>query len=207
MYFPFLDEAPEFHPRVLEALREPLESGDIALHRARGVTHYPARFQLVLAANPCPCGRAWGRGEECTCSAQARRRYMARLSGPILDRVDIRVQVPKVTVAVGDGFEAGEPSAVIAERVRTARERQAERFTELPIATNAQIPGPLLRGAMALSRTDRAILQRMLDAGSLTMRGHDRVVRIAWTIADLLGADRPDSKHVDAALELRGDDR
>src|SRR5699024_3824069 len=143
-----LDEAPEFPARVLEALREPLEAGDITIHRARGVTRYPARFQLVLAANPCPCGKAFGRGDECRCTPLQRRRYLARLSGPVLDRIDMRITVGPVDIHRSGGIDA-EPSAVIAERVASARARQRERFADHPWATNARLPGPELRRSFA----------------------------------------------------------
>lgn len=199
----FLDEAPEFPSRVLEALREPLETGDITLHRARGVTTYPARFQLVLAANPCPCGKAWGKGEDCSCTPLARRRYLTRLSGPVLDRIDMRIGVGPVDLT-RDGSLAAEPSAAIAERVLRARERQRDRFAERPWQLNAQIPGPLLRRELGPNRQDRRLLERAVETGRLTLRGHDRVLRVAWTLADLDGADRPDGQHIGAALTLRG---
>lgn len=202
----FLDEAPEFSSRVLEALREPLETGDITLHRARGVTRYPARFQLVLAANPCPCGKAWGKGDACSCTPQQRRRYLARLSGPVLDRIDMRVNVGPVNLH-GDSV-AGEPSAVIAERVSAARERQRRRFDGRAWALNSQLPGPLLRTEFAPEASERRLLDHAVAQGRLTLRGHDRVLRLAWTLADLDAADRPAASHIGEALTLRqGDPR
>lgn len=200
----FLDEAPEFPARVLEALREPLETGDITLHRARGVTRYPARFQLVLAANPCPCGRAWGRGEDCTCTPLARRRYLTRLSGPVLDRVDMRIGVGPVDVRHESAGPAAEPSATIAARVATARARQRERFEGTAWSLNAQIPGPLLRREYAPRAADRRLLDRAVETGRLTLRGHDRVLRVAWTLADLDAVSPPTVEHVGSALALRG---
>ncbi|MDN6400211.1 MAG: ATP-binding protein, partial [Brachybacterium sp.] len=203
----FLDEAPEFPSRVLEALREPLETGDITLHRTRGVTRYPARFQLVLAANPCPCGKAWGKGDACTCTPQQRRRYRARLSGPVLDRVDMRVEVGPVDLH-GAGGMPGEPSDVIAQRVSAARERQRRRFEERAWSLNAQLPGPLLRTEFAPERAERRLLDHAVAQGRLTLRGHDRVLRLAWTLADLDAADRPAAEHIGHALTLReGDPR
>lgn len=203
----FLDEAPEFPSRVLEALREPLETGDITLHRTRGITRYPARFQLVLAANPCPCGKAWGKGDACSCTPQQRRRYKARLSGPVLDRVDMRVDVGPVDLHRTDGT-AGEPSAVIAERVGAARERQRRRFEGRAWALNSQLPGPLLRTEFAPERSERRLLDHAVAQGRLTLRGHDRVLRLAWTLADLDDADRPAAEHIGHALTLReGDPR
>lgn len=203
----FLDEAPEFPARVLEALREPLETGDITLHRARGITRYPARFQLVLAANPCPCGQAFGRGDRCTCTPLQRRRYLARLSGPVMDRVDMRVVVGPVDLRRAGG-ESAETSAVIAERVRQARRRQAMRFAGRAWSTNAHVPGARLRDEFAPEPSQRRFLDQVVANGGLTLRGHDRVLRVAWTLADLDGSDRPTAEHIGEALQLRrGDHR
>lgn len=198
----FLDEAPEFPSRVLEALREPLETGDITLHRSRAVTRYPARFQLVLAANPCPCGRSWGKGDACTCTPLQRRRYQARLSGPVLDRVDMRVSVPPVDIHRSDG-EPAESTATIAARVARARERQRRRFAGRAWTTNAHLPGPLLRQEFAPEPSERRLLDHAVAQGRLTLRGHDRVLRLAWTLADLDGTERPAAEHIGQALTLR----
>lgn len=198
----FLDEAPEFSARVLEALREPLETGDITLHRARAVTRYPARFQLVLASNPCPCGQAVGKGAGCSCTALQKRRYRGRLSGPVMDRVDMQVQVGPVDLHRTAEVEA-EPTAVIADRVAAARARQRQRFEGLPWLTNAHLPGPRLRRDFAPEPSQRRLLDHAVAQGRLTLRGHDRVLRLAWTLADLDGADRPDAEHIGHALTLR----
>lgn len=198
----FLDEAPEFPSRVLEALREPLETGDITLHRTRGVTRYPARFQLVLAANPCPCGQAYGKGDRCSCTALQRRRYLARLSGPVLDRVDMRVSVGPVDIH-RSGEAGTESSATIADRVGRARERQRERFEGRAWSSNAHLPGPLLRREFAPERSERRLLDHAVAQGRLTLRGHDRVLRLAWTLADLDGVDLPAAEHIGQALTLR----
>lgn len=198
----FLDEAPEFPSRVLEALREPLETGDITLHRSRGVTRYPARFQLILAANPCPCGKSWGRGDGCSCTALQRRRYASRLSGPVLDRVDMRVGVGPVDVH-SVGAVPAESSVEIAARVSAARIRQRDRYAGRPWSTNAHLPGPLLRKEFSPEPSERRLLDHAVAQGRLTLRGHDRVLRLAWTLADLAGADRPDAEHIGHALTLR----
>ncbi|GAB2697925.1 YifB family Mg chelatase-like AAA ATPase [Thalassiella azotivora] len=200
----FLDEAPEFGPRVLDGLRQPLEHGELVIARARGVARYPARFQLVLAANPCPCGYATGRGEACSCSALARRRYLGRLSGPLLDRVDLQVEVEPVSRhhLLRDGGPAPEPSALVAERVAGARRAQRDRW-DGAWRTNAEVPGAVLRGTHRLPATVTAVLDTAMDRGLLTMRGYDRVLRVAWTLADLAGAARPDEVHVGGALALR----
>lgn len=200
----FMDEAPEFSRHVLEAMREPIETGSIMVTRAAGVIELPARFQLILASNPCPCGHAIGRGELCTCTSLTRRRYSERLSGPLMDRVDVRVVVTRPTESELLSRTAGESSAVVAGRVAEARARAASRFKECGWSVNSAIPTRALREAFA--PTSEAIdLLRTAEQGALSLRGSDRVLRVAWTIADCLGADRPDVDHVSTALGLRGE--
>lgn len=200
----FLDEAPEFETRVLDALRQPLEDGELVIHRAAGHARYPARFQLVLAANPCPCGRSAGKGTECTCTPMARRRYLHRLSGPLLDRVDLRVQVLPVTRSALSTVELGESSATVAARVATAREAQAQRWRGTPWRLNAHVPGhELRRGRWRLSPTVTHDIDRGIERGTLTVRGYDRVLRSAWTLADLAGRTCPAAADVGQAFGLR----
>ncbi|MFV0254374.1 MAG: YifB family Mg chelatase-like AAA ATPase [Beutenbergiaceae bacterium] len=200
----FLDEAPEFGARVLETLRQPLEHGELILHRARGTARYPARFQLVLAANPCPCGRGSGKGVDCVCTPIARRRYLSRLSGPLLDRIDIRVRVPEVKAAALSAPRTGPSTAAVAHRVRTARDLAAERWTQTPWRVNAEVSGPWLRDFT--QRVDRGIagrLDHMRDSGRLSLRGIDRVLKLAWTLADLAGRSAPDGTDLATAVSLR----
>lgn len=199
----FLDEAPEYERKVLDALRQPLESGELILHRSAGTASYPARFQLVLAANPCPCGKAAGKGMECTCSAMDRRRYFGRLSGPLLDRVDIQLQVHRLSLAELSATGERDSTAVVAERVRMARERQRRRLADYGLARNAEVSGKLLRGIFRLPAPERVLLDRALESGTLTARGYDRVLRLSWTLADLAGTRRPGSKEVGIALSMR----
>lgn len=196
----FMDEAPEFRRDVLDGLRQPLESGEVVIARADRHVRLPARFQLVLAANPCPCGSAGGR---CLCPPFRRDGYLSRLSGPLLDRVDLKLAVSAVTR--GDlTLPAGEPSAVVAGRVAEARERQRHRWHALPYVLNSQIPGSVLRdGPWRLGPTERRPLDRAMDRGALTLRGLDRSLRVAWTLADLRGAARPTLGDVTLALDLR----
>jgi len=199
----FLDEAPEFRADVLEALRQPLEQGSLVVARAGGSARYPARFQLVMAANPCPCGQASGKGDACSCAPVARRRYLARLSGPLLDRVDLQVEVAaptRVALATAGGEET---TAVVAARVAAARAAQAERLRGTGARCNGEAPGPLLRGALRRPPDVVHDLDVALDGGRLTVRGYDRVLRTAWTLADLEGVAAPDRDHVGAALLLR----
>ena len=200
----FLDEAPEFETRVLEALRQPLEHGELVLHRARGAARYPARFQLVLAANPCPCGRAVGKALDCTCTPQARRRYAAKLSGPLLDRVDVQVQVQAVTRADVAQALPGEPTSVVAARVATARALAQERLRRHGARSNGDLRGSVLRGPLRLPAAVTGDLDRALERGVLTLRGVDRVLRLAWTVADLRGGAAPQRDDVGRALALRG---
>ena len=199
----FLDEAPEYERRVLDALRQPLESGELVIHRSAGTAAYPARFQLVLAANPCPCGKASGKGLDCTCTPMMRRRYLARMSGPLLDRVDIQLQVERVSLADFGQTGAEEDTATVAARVSAARVRQLERLRPLGLETNSQVPGRVLRGALRLAPPTTRILDRSLERGVLTARGYDRVLRLAWTLADLAWRDAPDDNDIGQALGLR----
>jgi magnesium chelatase family protein len=202
----FLDEAPEFSPAVLDALRQPLESGVISIHRANAVAHFPARFQLVLAANPCPCGQYGAADSECVCPPTSRRRYLARLSGPLLDRIDIQLRVARVTAARLRLGEEGAPmsSATARDRVVRARMRAFERLGETPWLLNSQVSGAWLRSPeRRLAPTTTAVIDRALEKGGLTMRGYDRVLRLGWTIADLDGAERPGPDHIGRALYLR----
>ncbi|HEU4423579.1 MAG TPA: YifB family Mg chelatase-like AAA ATPase [Pilimelia sp.] len=201
----FLDEAPEFTPRALEAMRQPLETGEVMLNRSGGGTRYPARVQVVLAANPCPCAKPGG-DRLCECTALARRRYVGRLSGPLLDRIDVQVTLDPLRAAelMSAEWTGGEPSAVVAERVAKARAAAAARWSASGWHTNAEVPGPVLRRPpwrLPLRQTAR--LRHRLDAGSLSARGFDRVLRLAWTIADLDGREHPDMDDVDEATGLR----
>ncbi len=198
----FLDEAPEFAPHVLNALRQPIEDGHVNLMRSRGSVCFPARIQLVLAANPCPCA-AGGRAT-CDCSPTARRRYLGRLSGPLMDRIDLRVTLPPVSPAALLGDSEPESSRVIAERVRSAREAAAHRWSKLGLSVNSQVSGSVLRSPpFRLPRSVTAELTRRMDRGSLSARGHDRVLRVAWTIVDLLGKTTPTAADIAEAIELR----
>ncbi|MEU5128887.1 YifB family Mg chelatase-like AAA ATPase [Streptomyces mobaraensis] len=200
----FLDEAPECSPRVLDALRQPLESGHVVVARSGGVMRLPARFLLALAANPCPCGRHGLSGDGCDCAPRAVRRYLARLSGPLLDRVDLRVSVEPVAraelVGLGRGAESTE---AVGGRVRAARERAAARYADTPWRTNSEVPGHELRTRWLVEPEALREAERDMERGLLTARGLDRVLRVAWTVADLAGHARPSADDVRQALELR----
>src|SRR6266536_1888080 len=200
----FLDEAPEFGLRTLEALRQPLESGEVVISRSHGSTRYPARIQLVLAANPCPCAQPGG-DEYCECSALVRRRYLGRLSGPLLDRVDLQVRLMPVTAAqLLQDPSAAEPSSTVAERVAKARATATARWSADGWRTNAEVPGPVLRRRpWRLSRSSTVELERQVTAGALSARGYDRGLRIAWTLADLDGRAQPEVGDVGEALSMK----
>jgi magnesium chelatase family protein len=202
----FLDEAPEFGPSVLNALRQPLEDGWVSIARSRGSTRYPARIQLVLAANPCPCGA--GSDMNCVCSPIARRRYRTRLSGPLMDRIDLRVRLDPVgAAALLSEADEQESSAQVLQRVLAARKTSADRWARLGYAVNAQVPGAVLRRPpFRLPRVATAELARRLDQGSLSARGYDRVLRVAWSIVDLDGRSSPTRDDVSEALQLRSGD-
>ncbi|GAA0691269.1 YifB family Mg chelatase-like AAA ATPase [Streptomyces thermocarboxydus] len=200
----FLDETPEFSSKALDALRQPLEAGHVVIARSAGVVRFPARFLMVLAANPCPCGRFSRMNDRCECPPSAIRRYQARLSGPLLDRVDLRVEVDAVTRGELTAAGArGETTATVAERVRAARERAAARLHGTPWRLNSEIPGRELRSRWQAAPGAMDEAERSLERGVRTARGLDRVLRVAWTIADLAGHDRPDAGDVALALQLR----
>jgi magnesium chelatase family protein len=199
----FLDEAPEFAPSVLDALRQPLEDGHVRLLRIKGETVYPAKIQLVLAANPCPCAN-YGVAA-CDCPPSVRRRYLGRLSGPLLDRIDLHVNLEPVRAAALLGEPARlEDSATVAARVADARDVAAARWSAHGWPSNAAVPGAVLRQPpFRLPRTATTGLVRGLDTGAISARGFDRILRIAWTITDLDGRDRPVAGDVAEAMQLR----
>lgn len=197
----FLDEAPEFRLGVLDGLREPMESGEVIVARAGSTVRFPADFLLVLAANPCPCGSATVSG--CACRSETRRRYLTRLSRPLLDRVDLQVMVDRPTRFQLLAAPEGESTAVVAARVLAARDRSAHRLAGTPWTRNAQAPSRLLRTAWRVDPDALGIVETALDRGTLSARGVDRVLRIAWTMADVAGIARPGRAEVGEALALR----
>lgn len=197
-----LDEAAEFSPQALDALRQPLEEGLVTIHRARATARYPAAFQLVLATNPCPCGLRDSRSGPCTCTPLQRRRYLSRLSGPLLDRVDLRIAMRSPTRA-DLALDRAEPSAQVRARVLEARSRAAARWRETPWSLNSQLPGAWIRERAGVDPALLADLDRAVDAGRLSLRGADRVLRVMWTLADLEGRARPDAGDLGEAMSLR----
>ena len=196
----FLDECAEMGLSALEALRTPVEDGEIRIARRDGVARYPARFQLVLAANPCPCAPA--NPQDCICSPPQRRRYLGKLSGPLLDRVDLRVQMHTAR-AGAFAPEAAESSSQVKARVATARATAAERWRPHGFSTNAEVAGAVLRRHFRLNDTTMAPLKSSLDRGIISIRGLDRSLRMAWTLADLAGRTTPSRDDVAIALSFR----
>ena len=201
----FLDELPEFSQRVLEALRQPLEDARVVVSRAAGTASFPARFQLVAAANPCRRGCA--SIPTCACSPAERARYLARLSRPLLDRIDLHLEIPNLAYAQLTDAAAGEPSAVIRARVLTARARQAARFAGTATLVNARMSGRQTRRHCALPPDAARLLALAMTRLGLSARAHDRLLRVARTIADLAGADAIAAEHVSEAVQYRGLDR
>lgn len=207
----FMDEAPEFSPRVLQTLREPLESGHIAISRSKGTTLYPAKFQLVIAANPCPCGYAYGNGERCTCKERERARYFSRLSGPILDRIDIQMDVPPVErIIISNHHQDNAQNSVkntylnsktMRGNVIEARKIARDRFIKQGWDCNAQASGTWLR--KYTSQQAVGLINRALEKHQLSLRGADRALRLAWTLADLSGHTSPDMTDMAQAISLR----
>jgi magnesium chelatase family protein len=199
----FLDEAGEFAASALDALRQPLESGSITIHRAGAQAQYPARFQLVLATNPCPCGDYGIRGGTCTCPPAAIRRYLGRLSGPLLDRMDIELTLTRVSVAQRDKGPTISTAAA-RDRVAGARARARHRLAGTPWRVNADVPGSWLReGPGAPAPAVRRPLDAALHRGALTLRGYDRVLRVAWSLADIEGRAQLSAEHIGRALYLK----
>jgi magnesium chelatase family protein len=183
----FLDELPEFERRALEGLRQVVEEHRVVVARARTTCVFPARFQLVAAANPCPCGWRLSRVRECGCDDRAVGRYTARLSGPLADRIDLHVDVPAVTWGELDAAAGGPSSREVSARVAAARARQARRLSGLGARTNAEIPDAALEDLVAASAEARALLGRAVDRLGISARGARRILRVARTIADLAG--------------------
>ncbi len=203
----FLDELPEFPRHVLEVLRQPMEERRVTVTRAAGSVSLPAAFLLIAAMNPCPCGQLGDPRRSCLCSAAEVRRYRSRISGPLLDRIDLHVEVPALTAAELRGAGGGESSAAVRERVRCARARQLDRFAGKRLVCNAQMSVREIRGHCALDSPSQRILEDAIERLALSARAHGRILKTARTIADLAGEPRLRAAHVAEALQYRTLDR
>ncbi len=203
----FLDELPEFSRQATEGLRQPLEDQRVTISRASGSLTYPCSFMLVAAMNPCACGYYGHPTRECTCSANSVTRYLSRISGPLLDRFDLHVEVPPVGYIDLNAKEPSENSASIRERVNTARRVQLERYAGTRIRTNSQLTPSLLRRHCALSPDAEALMESAFDRLGLSARAYDRLLKVARTIADLDGSEKLRIEHLSEAIQYRSLDR
>lgn len=203
----FLDELPEFSRSSMEILRQPLEDGCITISRTAGTLTYPCHVTLVAAMNPCPCGYFGHPVKPCTCTNGAVSRYLSRVSGPLLDRLDLHVEVPPVEYEALESSEPAESSLSIRQRVSRAREVQNRRYQSLSVTCNARLPSYLLREVCQTTADARRLLQQAFDRLGLSARAYDRVLKVARTIADLDGADVIDSQHISEAVQYRSLDR
>jgi len=203
----FLDELPEFQRQALEVLRQPLEQGTVSISRSTYAITYPADFMLVAAMNPCPCGYSTDPRHACTCSAQAVARYRARLSGPLLDRIDMHIEVPAVSYDDLRAARSGPSTAEIRERVLRAREVQTERYRGTGCRTNAALSGRLLEEHCRLGREEHDFLGSAVNALALSARSYTRILRVARTIADLEGSPQIALPHIAEAISCRVLDR
>jgi magnesium chelatase family protein len=203
----FLDELPEFKRSALEVLRQPLEDGHVTISRSAGKITLPCNFLLVAAMNPCPCGYLGDPKHECRCAPAQIQRYRARISGPLLDRIDLHIEAPALSIAELRNTAAGESSAAIRTRVELARARQRARFAGSPITANARMSAPQLKKFCAVDSSLGDLLQQAMEQLSLSARAYDRILKVARTIADLAGAARIESPHLLEAIQYRSLDR
>lgn len=203
----FLDEFPEFSREVLESLRQPLEDGEVIITRAEMTMRYPARFMLVASRNPCPCGYYGHPRRVCTCTEAQIRRYHLKSSGPLMDRIDLHVEVPSLLYQELEAEKEGESSIAIRQRVEKARSIQRKRFKGSGIECNAAMSPRQLRAWCPLNAESRRLLRRAFDSFALSIRAHDRIIKVARTIADLEGAKNIKAPHIAEAIQYRSLDR
>lgn len=203
----FLDELPEFNKSTLEVLRGPLEDGIVTISRINATLSYPCNFMLVASMNPCPCGFYGSKEKECTCSPQAIQKYMGKISGPLLDRIDIQVEVTPVKYEKLQGTEKIETSAKIKERVNKARIIQQNRYKELEIHSNSQLTPNLIKKYCKLGEKEKQILKKAFETLGLSARAHDRILKVARTIADLDEKENIETSHITEAIQYRNLDK
>ena len=204
----YLDELPEFSRNVLEVLRQPLEDRQITIARAKNTVVYPSSVMLVASMNPCPCGYYTHPTKQCTCTAMQVQKYLGRISGPLLDRIDLQIEIAPLTFDEMSQTTASEPSAIIRERVVKARQRQEERFKDHPLVhSNAQMTSALIREYCQLDDRSLSVLRNAMSKLDLSARAYDRILKVARTIADYEGLDQITSTHIAEAISYRNLDR
>ncbi len=203
----FLDELPEFKRSALEVLRQPLEDGQVTISRSAGKITLPCHFMLVAAMNPCPCGYLGDAKHECRCSPAQVQRYRARISGPLLDRIDLHIEAPALSITELRSDRAGESSSALRERIEQARQVQLIRFRGTKLTANARMPASQLKKFCALDPTLGDLLQQAMEQLALSARAYDRILKVARTIADLAGTERIASPHLLEAIQYRSLDR
>ena len=203
----FLDELPEFNKSTLEVLRGPLEDGIVTISRINATLSYPCNFMLVASMNPCPCGFYGSKEKECTCSPQAIQKYMGKISGPLLDRIDIQIEVTPVKYEKLQGTEKIETSAKIKERVNKARVIQQNRYKELEIHSNSQLTPNLIKKYCKLGEKEKQILKKAFETLGLSARAHDRILKVVRTIADLDEKENIETSHITEAIQYRNLDK
>ena len=201
----FLDELPEFSKKTLEVLREPIEDRQITISRVHASLTFPSSFILITAANPCPCGWAGDREKECKCTLAEIKRYNQKISGPLLDRIDIHIRVPRVKYEELSSKKRAESSSEIRKRVLAARKIQLQRFGEYHLFCNAQMNHALLQKLCNLEPQAQKLLEQAFKSLNLSARSYDRIVKVARTIADLAGAENIEAGHIAEAIQLRND--
>ncbi|MDD3192937.1 MAG: YifB family Mg chelatase-like AAA ATPase [Oscillospiraceae bacterium] len=203
----FLDELPEFSRDAMEVLRQPIEDGQVTISRVSGTLTYPCDMMVVAAMNPCPCGYFGHPVRECSCSASAVSRYLSRVSGPLLDRLDLHVEVAPVEYRNLVSTDSEEPSAVIRQRVNRARQLQQERYREIGVSCNAKLSAPALARFCPMDDGASALLSRAFESMGLSARAYDRILKVSRTIADLDGAEVISRRHIAEAVQYRSLDR
>ncbi|HVN96381.1 MAG TPA: ATP-binding protein [Syntrophorhabdaceae bacterium] len=198
-----LDEFPEFKRNALDSLRQPLEDGDVMISRVNHAITFPARFMLVAAMNPCPCGYFADTRRSCTCSGSQIHKYRSRISGPLLDRMDIHIEVPPVTIRELSLDREEESSVLIRERVVNARRIQAERFKGKKIYANSQMPTRIIKKHCGLGEDAHNLLEKAIEKFGLSPRAYHRILKVARTIADIEGLEHIEEPHVAEALQYR----
>jgi magnesium chelatase family protein len=203
----FLDELPEFDRRTLESLRQPLEDGEITVSRVQGTSTYPCNIMFVAAMNPCPCGYYTDPRRACNCTPAQIERYLRRISGPLLDRIDIHLNVPPIAFKELEGGSTGERSETLREKVTAARETQQKRFAGTKISCNAQMNTRHIKKYCQLGKESTALLRQVMETLNLSARAYSRILKVARTLADLDGRDDINQDHVNEAAQYRSLDR